>query len=487
MPILTKSKYVDGLKCLKYLWLQYNNPSAIPAPDEYALFVINEGHKVGEFAKTLYPDGIAVSTESNDENIRKTQQLLKLRKPLFEAGISIDNCYARTDILLPVEKDEWDIVEVKSSSRVKEDEHIPDVAFQKYVYSKAGLKIRKCIIMHVDSKYERNGNIDAEALFVREDVTEKVGKVIKEVPKNIRRFFTVIKSKKCPEIDIGNYCADEFGVHENDAFWKKHPDCNILQLYHSKDKEELFNKGILRIKDIPSSYRLDAKQLIQKKCDENNSIHINKKEISNFLSNLQYPLHFLDFETYNTAIPLYDKLKPWEKVAFQYSLHIVKDENAKPLHYSFLAKNNSDPRKDFIESLEKKIMKKGSIVVWNAVFEKSILKSIAEHMPEYAVSVNEIIGRIEDLMIPFKDFSYYNPKQKGSNSLKTIFPLLTGRSYQGLNISEGGIASARYYKAVHESIKESEKEKIFDDLEKYCSLDTEAMIFVLDKLNEIAK
>ena len=59
---------------------------------------------------------------------------------------------------------EWNIVEVKSSTEVK-DVNIQDVAFQKYVYERAGLKIRKCFLMCVNSEYVKNGKIDCKKLM----------------------------------------------------------------------------------------------------------------------------------------------------------------------------------------------------------------------------------------------------------------------------------------------------------------------------------
>lgn len=54
-------------------------------------------------------------------------------------------------ILNPVGSDAWDIIEVKSSTEVK-DVNLRDLAFQALVYSGAGLSIRRCCLVHVDRK-----------------------------------------------------------------------------------------------------------------------------------------------------------------------------------------------------------------------------------------------------------------------------------------------------------------------------------------------
>jgi hypothetical protein len=103
-------------------------------------------------------------------NIKETMELLCLRKPLFEGGFLAVNLFARADILNPVGETAWDIVEVKSSTSVK-DVNIHDVAFQKYCYEQAGLEINRCFLMHINNQYVRNGDIDPKELFVLEDIT----------------------------------------------------------------------------------------------------------------------------------------------------------------------------------------------------------------------------------------------------------------------------------------------------------------------------
>jgi len=128
--LLTKSKYISGLQCPKLLWTQINEPESIPELDTVTQYLFNQGHLVGEDAKQLFPAGIDVSQDDFMENIRRTKELLAKRKPLFEAGILSGKIYSRVDILNPVNEDEWDIIEVKSSTSVK-DVHIDDVSFQK--------------------------------------------------------------------------------------------------------------------------------------------------------------------------------------------------------------------------------------------------------------------------------------------------------------------------------------------------------------------
>src|SRR3989339_1114876 len=163
--VLSKTKYLNGLQCLKLLWYYYNQKKDISPPDPATRAVMEEGKKVGEAAQKLYPDGIKVGFEFDPVEVdRKSWLAVPKRKPLFEAGFLYKEAYALADILAPAPEDEWDLIEVKSSTEVKK-EHISDVAFQKFTYTGAGLKIRKCFVMHINRQYVRHGEIEPDKLF----------------------------------------------------------------------------------------------------------------------------------------------------------------------------------------------------------------------------------------------------------------------------------------------------------------------------------
>jgi len=114
----------------------------------------------------LFPNGICLDTDNFMGNIRQTEELLEQRKPLFEAGISADGLYSRLDILNPVGKNKWDIIEVKSSTSLK-DVNIHDVSFQKLCCVRAGLMIRNCKLAYINNQYVKNGEIDPNGLGKR--------------------------------------------------------------------------------------------------------------------------------------------------------------------------------------------------------------------------------------------------------------------------------------------------------------------------------
>ena len=173
MLMLTKSNYLLGLQCPKLLWITKNAKERIPKPDEGAEAKFATGTLIGVLATKVFSNGIDLSGLDFKENIDKTKESLELRRPIFEAGFMVDGLFSRGDILLPVGTDEWDIIEVKSGTDVK-DINIHDVSFQRYVYEKAGLKIRNCVLMHINNQYVKNGEIEPKELFIQADITEGV-------------------------------------------------------------------------------------------------------------------------------------------------------------------------------------------------------------------------------------------------------------------------------------------------------------------------
>jgi len=485
LTFLSKTKYTEGFQCPKLLWYEYNRKEQIPPPCASLQAIFDEGIKVGEFARMLFPDGIKLERNNfPEEQDRQSKEALKKRRPLFEAGFTANRAYSLADILLPVEGDKWDLIEVKSSTQLK-DEHILDVAFQLYTYRNAGLNIRSCSLMHINNQYVRKGEIDPEGLFIKEDITDEAEQALPQTGQGIKRFLNIVAQHEEPMVAIGPHCNAPYECSLKGLCWSFLPCRNsISSLYRGgKRAFELMAAGITDICGIPANVKLSDNQYVQLAAHKNGKPYIDKNSVKQFLAKLFYPLYFLDFETVSGALPLYDNTRPYEQVPFQYSLHILDNPKAKPKHCSFLASDTTDPRQKILNSLRKLLKGSGSIVAYNAPFEISALERAANVYPEYAGWLGGIKGRVVDLLEPFRSFYYYHPGQEGSNSLKDVLPALTGISYKGMEISEGGQASREFARvAFGQGVSQDERARVYAALEKYCALDTKGMIDVLDAL-----
>lgn len=113
--------------------------------------------------------------------------------------------------------------------------------------------------------------------------------------------------------------------------------------YGGKKSHELYRNGILSIADIPSGYKLNDKQRIQYACVVSGTPYVDKVAVRQFLADLVYPLYYLDFETFGTAIPLFNGTRPYQNIPFQFSLHVQETPCGETRHFSFLAEGRRDP------------------------------------------------------------------------------------------------------------------------------------------------
>lgn len=484
MPrLLSKSKYLYGVQCPKLLWISINDPNRIPEPDPETQHIFDQGHMVGELAKRLFPGGTDVPDDDFSENLRETRELLKRRVTLFEAGMLAGPFYSRLDVLTPVGTSEWDIVEVKSSTSVKAV-NLHDVSFQKLVCEMAGLKVRKCFLAHINNEYVRQGEIVPEELLTVEDVTEPAVNTAAGIQARVNSMLQVIESPSCPDCAIGPHCRDPYECAFEEC-WAEVPEDSVFTLYHGGKKSfDLFRNGIVRVKDIPATYSLSNEQRIQRSCEIKGTPHVDRDSIRKFVFNLEYPRYFLDFETFSSAVPLFNGSRPYQNVPFQFSLHVKEDESSHAKHYSYLADGGSDPRSGLLARLVQVLGDSGPIITYNKSFEQSILDELGDTFPEYSAWAQKVTSRLVDLLTPFRNFHYYHPAQRGSASMKSVLPALTGRGYKGMDIANGEDASLAFMRMMSGGLSPGELKEIRDNLEKYCGLDTQGMIWIVDKLSE---
>jgi hypothetical protein len=116
------------------------------------------------------------------------------------------------------------------------------------------------------------------------------------------------------------------------------PDNSVFELGNLRgDKKfELYNQGIIHIKEIPDEYPLSVNQRIQVECERSGNKIIDRTKVNEFLNSLTYPLYFFDLETFNPAVPLFDNSCPYQQIPFQFSIHYKKIEeiNARALRIS---------------------------------------------------------------------------------------------------------------------------------------------------------
>jgi hypothetical protein len=474
-----------GLQCPKFVWHRVHKPESLLVEESDAPPVLAIGQDVGILAQSLFPDGATIdSFLPIRERIAATSRALINKTPIYEAAISAGDLYAQVDILVPV-RGGWDLVEVKSTTEIKEH-FIKDVAFQKYVCDKAGLKVRHCRVATLNKDYVKKCPIKVPKLFVIHSVDAEVKEAIREVPPDISRIRKVLAGK-CPQVGIGPHCSDPINCPFSEQCWAFLPANNVFELSRIGGKAvNLLEDGITRITDIPEDFRLTKYQTIQIRSTKSRKPHIDVDAVVEFLSQIEYPIRFFDFETFSTPVPIFDGTKPYQQIPFQYSMHVLSAPNVKPAHYSYLAEGRNDPRPELLRSLKAIIGRSGTILAFNMAFEKARLQEMAVAFPSHKAWIHAALKRINDLIIPFRKAAYYHPRQHGSNSLKQVMPALTNLSYDNLPISDGATAGQEFMRVTYGHVSKEEEKRVRSHLLRYCGQDTGGMIDILHNLRSNA-
>jgi hypothetical protein len=440
--LLSKSDYMLFLKHPAWLWVKKNDPKKIPPVDENTQALFDSGHRFEPYAESLFPEGLALGFNDYSEYLslpqRTHEAISNGAAVLFQPRFEWDEFTCISDIVSFVGDNEVDLYEIKASTKVK-PEHEFDLAFQTAVIEGNGLNVRNIYVIFANNKYVRNGEIEADKITVTQDVTDKVRKRGESTAKYMPLALSVAQQNKMPD-----------------------PSPDLAKL-NSKDEWLKIYQNI-----EPS---------IKKVWADDCAPTIDKAQIKSFIDNLKYPLYFLDYETLMSLIPYFDGQRPYQQVPFQYSLHIIESPAAEVDWKEYLHRDNSDPVRSLTERLLNDIGTSGTVLVWYESFEKKRNSELGEMLPEYAEALAAINDRVVDLILPFKNKWYDDPRCEGSASIKAVLPVLCPElSYKELGIQEGGSAQRLWMEAVLDSKRVDQKDQILSDLTEYCKLDTFAMV-----------
>lgn len=488
-PIISKSSFIRGKQCLKSLYLIKNFPELRDVVSSSQQAIFDRGHSVGELAQDLFPGGKVAAFDlpwGFRKSISNTQKLIESGESiLYEAGFLFKNTHCFVDILVK-DKGKWHIYEVKSSTGIS-DTYLLDAAFQYRVLTGLGMNVSDISIIYINNQYTREGLLDIHQLFTVESVLDQITGLQEDVESNLITQVNCLLNDDVPVIDIGSHCFQPYSCDFMGHCWKHIPDYSVFDInkLRKKKKFELYDRGILNLTDVPDDFPLSDSQYLQVDSEKTGLQKIDKEGIKHFLSQLNYPLYFLDFETFNPAIPPYDFSRPYQQIVFQYSLHILNQPGGELIHAEYLGDNTMDPRPPMIKQLTEELGDAGDIVVYNKGFESGRLSEIARNFPEYKEAIDNIQDRLVDLMIPFQQKLYYTPEMKGSYSIKDVLPALCPSfTYKNLSINNGSDASISFEKMAYEK-----NQKVIDqtrkDLLAYCKLDTLAMVEILRVLEGV--
>jgi hypothetical protein len=485
IPILSKSRFVAALQCPLRLWYQCYQRELATEVSAVQQAIFDTGHGVGRLATRLYPGGILIGEDylHHEEAMRSTLAALEDSSvpAVFEGAFLYDGVRIRADILERLDDGKWNLIEVKSSTSLKEV-YLPDVAIQCHVLTGSDLALTGAGILHLSNQYVYDGqHLELESLFTFSDLTEQAIGLQDQILIELTEFKHMLAETNPPEIMPSPHCKNpykcEFWEHctrEKPGFW-------VMDLPGMTQKkfDELTELGIEDIRKIPSSFSLTKDQQRVKDCLLGGTDYI-AQEVRDALLDVEYPIHFLDFETVSPAVPRYSGTRPYQTIPFQWSDHVLSKDGTIE-HREYLCNEDKDPRDEFSSTLLKILGSAGTIFIYTT-YETRILRELAESLPQYSDQLRATLDRFKDLYALIKRYVYHR-QFHGSFSIKSVFPaLVPSMGYDDLAIQEGSMASLEFLRMVALETPEKEREKIRESLLEYCGNDTLGMVKIREEL-----
>ena len=437
---------------------------------------------VGNQARKEFPGGVLVNRFQQDSDpFAETDTYLKNENitAIFEAGF----VYVDTEVFVDILQREgscWNLIEVKSSSSVKDD-YIDDVTVQYMVLSNAGVTINRIELMYLNKNFVYQGNGNYDGLFIREDLSEKVIRhthYITDVVEQIRQNVTDTE----PVDHVDGHCKNPYPCEFKSYCEKQDGDYPVSWLPNAAVViRKLHDNGIFDIRDIPAGMLSSETHQKVRRVTINEQVELESNAAA-ILKGLDYPRYYLDFETINFAVPIWQGTSPNQQHPFQWSCHIQKEDDS-TIHKEFLDVSGEDPRRRFAESLTAACGTAGPIIVYNQSFEKGIIRSLAGEYEDLNEQLLAINSRVFDLLPVMKKY-YYHPDMKGSWSIKNVLTCLVPElRYSDLGVVQDGLmAQSAYHEIISGKLTKEEKESLSADMLKYCKLDTYAMLAIIDKV-----
>jgi hypothetical protein len=497
-PFLTKSSFKTARECPTKLYYKTHGYPNTNDEDEYLELLADGGYMIGKMAQLLYPGGYLVAHENNTDAVSETEEKLKEDQiTLFEPAIYTNNKLVRIDILIK-DKNRFQLIEVKSKSFDSAEyqakamkgksyfddknwqPYVEDVAFQKLVLQeKFPDSIIECFLLmpdknktnpiegligwfEIDRKaFEKYTSIkvnfkgdaeqlrkdhflewvnideEVEVVFAKSDFKASVNTFIQSLVTDTK--ITTPISVRCKDCEYR--LSDDRQPNGFRECWGVMADIkphilNLGYLGNFNKKGEvthLIDSGKAGLDDVPPG-------LVEGKYDNRPYYQLTEKEefikpeFFRRLSDIKYPLWFIDFETSQMAVPYHAGMHPYGRVIFQWSCHAISQKDAAPVHHEWINIHDSYPNFEFARKLKECIGDEGTILTWTK-YENTQLRDINKTMgewnhnePELLDWLGKLVNRIEGSHNRFIDMNewakkyYFHPAMGARTSIKVTLP-----------------------------------------------------------------
>ncbi len=495
---LSKSDFLVARSCPGKLYFKKHAFPSVVEQDDYMEMLADGGFMIEKMAQLCYPEGIEIGGTNEEALKETEQLLQRDSVTMFQPAFFSKGKFVRIDILRKNgTKLELIEVKSKSFDSAKFDEYgrdaaryfeksewtayIEDVAFQKHVlkegFPEAQIeaylllpdKAKKTAVegmigwfkLFKDAgasgswrpKVEFTGDSDLvrkNSFLTLVDVDEIVDRTISLILDDIDLYASAISSDERLKAAVSIKCRDcEYKdvdeEHPKSGFalcWGNRAEVSphilaLGQLGNINKSKDCINKliaeGKSSVYDVPQS-------LVRDKYNNRPFYQVAKKdefllpEFGEILKSIEYPLHFVDFETSQMAMPYHAGMRPYQRVLFQWSCHTIDEPGKTPTHAEWINTRDVCPNVEFGDSLVRCLGDRGSILTWSP-YENTQLRYLLDFIEENGIDNPGLLGwlqatvatkendpgRIVDLnKVAIK--CYFHPLMGARTSIKVTLP-----------------------------------------------------------------
>ncbi len=469
----TKSDLLLSRQCTKAFWLKWHEPGLAAPPSEATQMRLEQGLAVDVRSRESYGGGVFIDAADWNAAVRDTtEQIESGAHRLYQPAFEYQSMGIRVDILDVHPGGAVTIREVKMSTRLKE-EHKLDLAVQTYVLQGLGFDVHQALLVLIDNTYLAPGNA---RLFYEEDVTALIEETVAGLGPDLQALPEALSRSAPPPVRVGRHCKKPRKCAFYEHCWQDVPAPSVHSIPRLSEAKinALLDHEIWTLDQIPEEFELTARQWEYVRFQLTGSESVDQAYIRDALAPLDYPLHFLDFETHSAPIPPYPGTKPFQAVPFQFSCHVLTRDGTLH-HHEYLHPIQGDPRESVASRLAETIGTEGAILAYNAHFETAVLDYLAAVVPRFEAEFRAMVARVFDQLALARK-SVKHPGLGGSYSLKKVTEVLLPEhiTYEGLDIADGDSAHAAWVRMTRS--EGVEKEKLYDALKAYCKQDTLAQV-----------
>lgn len=315
-------------------------------------------------------------------------------------------------------------------------------------------------------------------------MSSAIAPIVDDVPQWVAQALWVLDGRE-PQVAMGGHCTKPFDcpfMTHRASLAGPQPEYPV-ELLPGKDGKALARRlraeGYADLREVPVSRVPEGVKLARvHKATRSGHAYRDQAGAHRAIAKWAFPRYWLDFETIAFAVPIWARTRPYQQIPFQWSCHVEQSSGALD-HVHFLDLSGANPQRACAEALLAALGERGAIVAYHAPFERSVLKGLADALPDLAPRLRALLARVVDLE-PVVIGHYYHPDMRGSFSIKAVLPTIApALDYGNLGeVQSGDVAQIAYAEAIRPETSAERRARLERALLDYCWRDTEAMVAV---------